>query len=174
MEEREGLDQAHFVFAIHAPFATDKKIHALEVLDAYLANGMSSQLFLEIRERRGLAYAVKSSIEVEKNYSHYTIYVGTMKKAVPEVKKLILQGFQNVKKMTEKDLKEAKERVIGLIDVNSEESLNIMNELVFHEVSTGDALNYYKKEEEIRKVTLKEVKSLAKISSYSTAAIVPK
>ncbi|MCH7567846.1 MAG: insulinase family protein [Nanoarchaeota archaeon] len=173
-EERPGLDQAHFVFAIHAPQANDPKIHVLEVLDAYLANGMSSRLFLEIREKRGLAYAVRSSIDTEKNHSHYSIYVGTTKEAIPEVKKIIIEEFDLASKnMTPVDLKEAQQRLIGLRKVTSEESTNVMNELVFAEISTGNAENYYKYVEEIKKVTLEQVKELAKIDNYSTAAIVP-
>jgi len=87
IEERPGIDQAHLVFAMHAPLPLDPKHSVLEVLDAYLANGMSSRLFLEIREKRGLAYAVQSNIDSEKNYSVYRIYVGTMKEAIEEVKK---------------------------------------------------------------------------------------
>lgn len=55
IEKRKDIDQSHFVFAFHAPKQTEKDYFALEVLDAYLANGMSSRLFLEIREKRGLA-----------------------------------------------------------------------------------------------------------------------
>lgn len=173
-EEREGIDQAHFLFGIHAPLAKDKNFHALEVLDAYLANGMSSRLFLKIREEKGLAYAVKSSINVEPNYSYYSIYVGTTKKAVPEVKKIILEEFENVKNMSEKDFKEAKERVIGLKKISAEESANVMNELLFAEIATGNPENYYKYEEQIKKVSLDDVKNLAKIKKYSTALISPK
>jgi len=176
IEERPGIDQAHFVFAVHAPSATDRKKYVLEVLDAYLANGMSSKLFLEIREKRGLAYAVKSAINTEKNYSYYSIYVGTTKPAVPEVKKLILEGFNSAAiNMTAKDLEESKERLVGLKKVSSEESIGVMNELMFEEL-TSNAEDYYNHESEIRKVTLEQVKSLAKelIKEYSTAAIVPK
>ena len=175
MEERPGIDQAHFVFAIHAPSAAERGRYILEVLDAHLANGMSSKLFLEIREKRGLAYAVKSSINMEKNYSYYSIYVGAEKKAIPEVKKLILEGFNNViKNMTEKDLQEAKQRLIGLRKISSEESINVMNELLFTEIATGNAESYYDYEREINAITLTQVKALAKINKYSTAAIVPK
>ena len=176
VEERNDLDQAHFVFGVHAPLPNDEEHYALEVLDAYLANGMSSKLFLEIREKRGLAYAVKSSIDAEKNYSNYLIYVGTTKEAVPEVKKLILNGFADVEKMTEKELEEAKQRVIGLRDVTSEESSSVMNELMFAELA-GDAGNYYEYEERIRRVDLGSVKRLAKElikKGYSTASVVPK
>lgn len=68
VEERESIDQAHFILAVHAPIVGDKKYPVLEVLDAYLASGMSSRLFLEIREERGLAYSIRSSIDSEKSY----------------------------------------------------------------------------------------------------------
>ena len=152
---------------------TDKNYSALEVLDAYLANGMSSRLFLEIREKRGLAYAVKGSISTEKNYSYYSIYAGTTKQAIPEVKRLILQEFENVKDMTEKNIREAKDQLIGLRRLSKEDSSNVMNDLMFSEVTTK-AEDYYKHEDEIKAVSLAQVKAFAKISSYSTAAIVPK
>lgn len=175
IEERDGLDQAHFLFGVHSPTAGDRENYVLHILDAYLANGMSSRLFLEIREKRGLAYAVSSSAEAEKSYSHYTIYVGTTKEAIPEVKKLILQGFKDIDKMTEKDLKEAKEMLIGLKKVSSEESVSVMNSLIFSEIATK-AEDFYTYEKEINAIRLDEVKKLAKrlIKSYSTAAIVPK
>jgi predicted Zn-dependent peptidase len=174
VEERPGIDQAHFTFAFHAPPADHPDLMALEVLDAYIANGMSSRLFLEIREKRGLAYSVKSSFNVEKNYSYYSIYVGTTKEAIPEVKRLILQEFQDAEKMTAKDLNEAKERIIGLRRIQSEESANVMNELLFAELSEGKAENYYSHDKEIEKVSLEDVKRMARIKNYSTASIVPK
>jgi len=176
-EEREGIDQAHLIFATHAPLATDKKRYILEVLDAYLASGMSSRLFLEIREKRGLAYAVQSSINTEKNYSYYSIYVGTTKPAISEVKKLIIEGFRSINdQMNESNLQESKERLVGLRKVSSEESINVMNELMYEEISTSNARSYYNHEQEISSVTLQQVKDLAKelIKNHSTATIVPK
>ncbi|PXY71380.1 hypothetical protein CXX78_00135 [Candidatus Parvarchaeota archaeon] len=175
-EERTHIDQAHFAFGVHAPMPGEKELYVLDVLDAYLANGMSSRLFLEIREKRGLAYTVKSSLDFEKNYSHYSIYVGTTKEAIPKVKELILKGFEEIEKMTDQDLKESKERLIGLKKVSSEEGINVLNGLIFSEIANGNAEEYYKFEEKINSVTLEEVKTLAKKlpKTYSTAAIVPK
>ena len=77
--------------------------------------------------------------------------------------------------MTESDLTESKERLIGLRKVLSEESSGVMNELMYSELSTSNAQEYYQYEEKINKVTLDQVKDLAKelIKEYSTAAIVP-
>ena len=68
---------------------------------------------------------------------------------------------------------EAKERVIGLNKILSEESTDVMNALVFSELA-GKAEDYYEYEKKINKVTLEQVKKLAKFKNYSTAAIVPK
>lgn len=175
VEERESIDQAHFIIGMHAPLSGTKEHYVLEVLDAYLANGMSSRLFLKIREEKGLAYSVRSSISSEKNYSYYTIYVGTTKEKIEEVKKDIIEEFGKIKDMKEKDLKEAKERVIGLRRISAEESVNVMNELMSAEF-IGDAEEYYNRESKINEVKLDEVKKLAKelIKKYSSAAIVPK
>ncbi len=173
--KREGIDQANFILAMHAPLASDKEHYDLEVLNAYLGSGMSSKLFLTIREDKGLAYSVRGDINAEKNYSYYLVYVGTTRDKVAEVKKLIIEGFDNMKDMTEKDLKEAKERVIGLRKVSREESSRVMNELVFAEL-VGKAEDYYDYENRIMKVKLEDVKKLAKnlIKEYSTACILPK
>ncbi|MEK6889461.1 MAG: pitrilysin family protein [Nanoarchaeota archaeon] len=176
VEEREGIDQAHFIFAVHCPSPRSREFLALQILDAYLGRGMSSRLFLEIREKRGLAYAVQSAIDSERNGPYYAIYVGTTKDKVEEVKEVILDEFKKIKlEMDEKDLEEAKEMLIGLRDVESEESNNTMIELVFEEL-LGNAESYYEFEEKVRGIKLEEVKELAEklIKNYSTASVVPK
>jgi len=175
VEKRGAIDQTHYIFAMHSPLPWSNEYYALEVLDAYLANGMSSRLFLKIREERGLAYAVRSNLNAEKNYSYYSIYVGTKREAVKEVEKLILEEFINVKNLTEKELKESQERLIGLRRVSSEESINVMNELAFAALADKEE-EYYEHERRIKAVTLRDVKELAAklANNYSTAVIVPK
>lgn len=176
IETRDGIDQANFVFAFHSPLIKDKDYAAIEILNSYLASGMSSKLFLKIREEKGLAYTVRGSVNAEKNYSYYSIYVGTTKEAVPLVKKIILEEFSKVEKeMSEKDLEEAKNELIGERQVRSEESVGVMNNLIFYELN-GDASNYYKFDELVKKVKLSDVKKLSKIKEgkYSIVAIVPK
>lgn len=174
-EEREGIDQAQLVIGMHAP-QDDKKQKALEVMNAYLAGGLSSKLFLEIRENHGLAYTVRGSIEREKNYSYYSIYAGTTKEALDKVKSMIIQGIKDVDKMTQSELEESKQRLIGIRRVATEESLNAMQRLIFEEISTGKAEDYYKYDEKIKSVKLEDVKNIAKeiIKSYSVAILKPK
>jgi len=175
VEEKAGIDQAHFYFGMHSPLPNESDFYVLEILNAYLANGMSSRLFLEIREKRGLAYVVRGSIEAERDYSYYLIYVGTTKEAVDEVKEIILDEFEKIKDMSEKDLEEAKERLVGLRKLSAEESSDVMDALLGEELA-GGAEDYYKYDEKIGAVKLEDVKRLAKdlVKKYSTAAVVPK
>lgn len=174
-EEREGIDQAQLLIGMHAP-QEDEKQKALEILNAYLAGGLSSKLFLEIRENHGLAYTVRGSIEREKNYSYYSIYAGTTPEALEKVKNLVIEGFKNVEKMSDKELEESKQRLIGIRRVATEESLNAMQRLIFEEISTGKAENYYNYDEKINSITLSQVKQIAKeiIKNYSVAILKPK
>ena len=174
-EERAGISQSQLVVGMHA-LLDQKKQKTLEVLNTYLAGGMSSKLFLEIREKHGLAYTVRGSIEREKNYSYYSIYAGTTKESLQKVKGMILQGFKDVEKMTQKELDDSKQRLIGIRRIATEESINAMNNLIFEEISTSCAENYYKYDQKINEITLKEVKILAKelIRNYSTVIVCPK
>ncbi len=175
IEEREGIDQAHFLFGVHAPLISDQNYAALKVLNAYLAEGMSSKLFLKIREEKGLAYSVTGNINSEKSYSYYTIYVGTKKEALPEIKKIIFEEFDDIKNLSEKSLEETKQQLIGLKKISAEESTDVMNEILFFELNRK-AEEYYEHEERIKAVSMDQVRKLAVdlVKKYSIAAIVPK
>ena len=175
VDERSGIEQAQLVWANHTD-SDDKTQYALDLLNIYLANGMSSKLFLKIREELGLAYTVRGIVEKEKNYSYYSIYAGTTKESVEKVKELIIQGVKEVSKMTDNDLIEARERLIGLRKVSTEESINTMQKLIFTEIGSGNAEEYYNFEIELKKIKLSDVKNLAKnlLKNYSTACVIPK
>jgi len=92
IEKRKGIDQAHEVLGFHMPKLNEKNRYAAEIFDSVLGGGMSSRLFQEVREKRGLCYAIKSNLEQSKDYSYELIYVGTVKEKVNEIKKIVLNG----------------------------------------------------------------------------------
>ena len=68
--------------AIHDPDCIAPAIHdpdciALKLIDSYLSNGMSSRLFVELREKRGLAYDVSAFYPTRLDTSHFAVYMGT-------------------------------------------------------------------------------------------------
>ncbi len=175
IEKRKGIDQANLVFAYHVPIAKDKKSHAAEVLSTLMAGGMSSRLFSEIREKRNLAYAVKGDSEISKDFAYSFIYVGTMKENVEKVKKIILEEFKEVAgSLTEKELGEVKEQIIGNYHIGMEDSQMQMVNLLLYEID-GNAKTFYDFEKKIRLVKLEDVKKIASeaVKRYSFFALVP-
>jgi predicted Zn-dependent peptidase len=174
IEKRKGIDQANIVFAYHTPKIGEKNEYAALVLNTIMADGMASRLFSEIREKRNLAYVIKGSIDINKNFSYSTIYAGTTPKNVDKVKKLILKEFQKVSKnLTKKELSKAKENHIGNIQISQEDSVGQMFYLINWEISDGNAKKFYELEKNIKKVSLGEVKKLAQIKNYSFFALIP-
>jgi predicted Zn-dependent peptidase len=177
IEKREGIDQANLVFAYHVPLAGDDKSYAAMVLNAITADGMSSRLFSEIREKRNLAYAVKGISNINKTFAYNSIYVGTKKENVEKVKELILKEFEKISKdLDEKELDSVKEQLIGNYQISMEDSQTQLVNLLASEIH-GNAKTFYEFEDKIKKVKLEDVKELAgkvKDRNYSFFALVPK
>ena len=173
IEKRKGIDQANLVLAYHVPLANDKKSYAAKVLSCLMADGMSSRLFNEIREKRNLAYAVKGDSAITKDFAYNLIYVGAMKENVEIVKKLILKEFEKVSKgLGERELKQVKEQLIGNYHISMEESQSQLVNLLCYEVD-GNAKEFYEFEKNIKAVKLEDVKKLSKMKKYSFFALVP-
>jgi len=172
VEKRKGIDQASLAIGIHVPPLSNDKRYCWDIFDAVFASGMSSRLFEEVREKRGLAYSVRSHFDRGKDYGYYVIYVGTTKDKVKKCKEIILKEFKKMSQLSEKEFKEAKEQLIGLRKVGSEESVNVMNCLMHEEVAK-DAKDFYKYEDKIRKVKLEDVRKLGKIKDYSSIELLP-
>lgn len=174
IEKRKGIDQANLVFAYHTPKIGEKGEYAALVLNTIMAEGMASRLFSEIREKRNLAYAIKGDADINKDFSYSTIYAGTTPKNTEKVRKIILKEFKKVSKnLTKKELAKAKENYIGNIQISQEDSVSQMFYLINWEISDGNARKFYELEKNIKKVSLNEIKKLARIKNYSFFALIP-
>lgn len=173
IEKRKGIEQANLIFAYHVPLSTDKKSYAAEVLNTLMAGGMSSRLFMEVRENRNLAYSVKGDSNINKFFAYNAIHIGTDKENLSLVEKLILEEFGKVsKELSEEELNRVKEQVIGNYHLNMEDSQTQLVNLILEEVD-GDASNFYNFEKKVQEVKLEEVRDLAKIDKYSLFSLVP-
>jgi predicted Zn-dependent peptidase len=172
IEKRKGIDQAHEIVGLHMPRLIDKNRYSAEIFDTILGGGMSSKLFQEVREKKGLCYAIKSHLEQSRDYSYMMIYAGTTKDKISEVKKIILKEIKKLENLKQSEFDEAKEKLIGLKEVNKEKCDSTMIELLQEELG-GNSNNYYKYEEEINKVKLSDVKELSKLKGYSFIALLP-
>jgi len=167
MEKRKDVEQANIAIGFHFPFSNNLERSAAEVFSAIFGEGMSSKLFTEVREKRGLAYAVKSFLEMGKNYSYLVIYIGTEKAMVEEVIKICLEEFRKMALISEKELEDGKKQVIGNYEVESEASDNNALHLIMSEIK-GNAEDYYKFKDEIKQVSLEDIKKLAEIKEHAS------
>jgi predicted Zn-dependent peptidase len=177
LEQRSGIDQANLVFAYHVPFSSQRGSFVARVLSAITAEGMSSRLFSEIREKKNLAYSIKGGSDINKRFAYNFIYAGAMKENITKIRKLILEEFKKVsKELDEKELSEIKQQILGHYKISMEDSQNQLIELIASEVH-GKAEDFYEFEEGIKKVNIGEVKKMAakvKEGNYSFFALVPK
>ncbi len=175
IEKRKGIDQVNLVLAFHCPLLGEKGSYAAKVLSVLMGGGMSSRLWAEIREKRNMAYVVSCDSTINRDYSYCVVYVGTKTGNEEKVKKLILEEFEKASKdLTEKELDEVKEQIIGNYHISMEDSVQQMENLLVCE--RNDCVKeYYEFEEHIKKVKLEDVKSIAKSvkNNYSFFALVP-
>jgi predicted Zn-dependent peptidase len=173
IEKRKGIGQTSLVFAYHVPLSTDKKCYAAQILSTLMVGGMSSRLFGEIRDKRNLAYSIRGDTNITKSFSYSTIYAGTKKENIKLIKEIILKEFKEVSEtLTEKELNQVKEQLIGNFHIGMEDSQTQLINLLMNEID-GDAREFYDFEKNIRAVKLEDVKKIARIKKYSFMALVP-
>jgi len=171
-ESRSGLEQANVALGFHFPKASEKDHYVAEIFSAILGEGMSSKLFMEVREKRGLVYGVKSDLDMGKNYGYMVIWAGTDPSKVEEVENICRSEFSKMKDLTQKELDGAKVQVVGNRKVESEGSSDTAVGLIMEEIS-GNAEEYYDYEEKIDEVTLDEIRKLAEIAEFASFSLGP-
>ncbi|WP_052401442.1 M16 family metallopeptidase [Muricoccus aerilatus] len=107
-EERD-LDQVHLLLGFPGPAYGDPMHHPTMLLSTILGGGMSSRLFQEIRERRGLVYSVYSFHSPYRDAGLFTIYAGTGEEQAAELMPATLEELRRVQHdVTEEELARAK------------------------------------------------------------------
>ncbi len=119
------IEQVNLVIGApgYSQLSDDK--YKLSILDNVLGGSMSSRLFQEIREKRGLAYSVGSYSQSYREGGYFGVYSGTSPKTAEQVIELVRAEFKNVRQnnITEKELERAKNQFRGSI-VMSQEGMN--------------------------------------------------
>ncbi len=117
-------DQTHLLMGFRAFSMFNSDRHALSLLGNILGGGMSSRLFSEIREKRGLAYYVRAGAEMNTDTGYLYANAGIEHNNLSKTITLILKEFKKitVKKITLKELKKVKEFVKGRTQMSLESS----------------------------------------------------
>lgn len=115
-------DQANLILGVEGYSRYDKKRHAARLLSIILGEGMSSRLFLQVRERRGLAYHVSCSHDPMIDTGCFTAYAGLKLEKVEEGLSVIRAELERTvnEKVTDEELEKAKEILRGRLALRSE------------------------------------------------------
>ncbi len=159
------IEQVNLVLGApgYSQLSDDK--YNLSILDNILGGSMSSRLFQEIREKRGLAYSIGSYSQSYREGGYFAVYSGTSPATAEQVIDLVKTEFVNVRNnnITEKELERAKNQFRGSI-VMSQESMNSRmmrmgrNELVYDRVLPIDEI--------MGKITAVTCDDIAKVADY--------
>ena len=88
------LEQAHFTFALEAPHYRDEAVYTAQVYAIALGGGMSSRLFQEVREKRGLCYTIFAQTGAFSDTGMLTIYAGTSAGQIGELANLTMDEIR--------------------------------------------------------------------------------
>ena len=135
IDERD-LEQVHFCLGTTALSLSSPDRYKSYLLSVILGGGMSSRLFQEIREKRGLAYSVYSYLNSYADTGSLVVYAGTGKDAINEVLSLVLKEFDKLKEgeLEETELYTAKEQLKGNLLLCLESSDSRMSKLAKEEI----------------------------------------
>ncbi|MEY4102396.1 MAG: hypothetical protein RIR88_530 [Actinomycetota bacterium] len=157
------IEQANIMIGVPGIVITDERRVVQTVLNSILGGGMSSRLFQEIREKRGLAYSVFSFASSYSDSGVFGLYAGTSPKKAPEVADLLLSEFHKVASsgITADELARAKGQLAGASALALEDTDSRMSRLGKAEISMGEFNDYDAALALLQEVTVERVGALA-------------
>jgi predicted Zn-dependent peptidase len=140
--EDRPTEQAHLVLGTHGIARDDERRWALSVLNNALGGGMSSRLFQEVRENRGLAYSVYSYASHHHDTGMFGVYAGCAPSKVDEVLQVCRAELDAVaaKGLTDEEITRAKGQLRGSLVLGLEDSGSQMTRIGKAELVHGDVL----------------------------------
>jgi len=158
------LEQVHLCLGGEAPHLSSPLRFAAAVLNTILGGNMSSRLFQEIREKRGLAYSVYSFLSPYTDAGLLGIYAGTGPQEVRRVLKIMGREIVKIQRgeVSKRDLNETKEHLAGGILLSAENTDSRMMRLAKNEFVFGRHVPYEEVLSEVQKVTKEEVVAVAR------------
>jgi predicted Zn-dependent peptidase len=159
----KDLEQVHICLGTEGVHTTDPRRHACVLLNVVLGGNMSSRLFQEVRERRGLAYAIYSFASSFCDTGVLGVYVGVSKLNTEEVLRLITREMNRLKEepVDGAELRNAKEHIKGGLYLATESTETQMTRLANNEIVFGRDIPLEELVGEIEKVTAKDLMALA-------------
>jgi predicted Zn-dependent peptidase len=161
--KRRSTEQAHICLGTNGLDRTDPDRFAFLVVNTALGGGMSSRLFQEVREKRGLAYSVYSYHAQYTEAGLFTCYAGTTPARAHEVIGLVRRQLADVRdgELTREEFERAKGHVKGSMVLSLEDPGGRMSRLGKSEIAHGEILSVNESLRRIERVTLDDANRVA-------------
>ncbi|MDP2838249.1 MAG: pitrilysin family protein [Candidatus Moranbacteria bacterium] len=156
-------DQTQLIVGVRAYSMYHQDRYALSVLSVILGGGMSSRLFMAVRERRGLAYSVHTMVESFHDAGYLATQAGVEHENLEKTVQVILDEYKkiSVEQVEKEELTKAKEYIKGKMAMGLEGSDDVVEYLVTQEVIRGEIVLPKEKAKLIDTVTAEDVLRVA-------------
>ena len=136
---KKELEQVHLCIGTTAYPQAHADRYAFYILNTVLGGSMSSRLFQNVREKRGLVYSISSGVAAYSDAGAFTIYAGTSLDSVDEVVRLTLEELRRMKgePLPEVELRRAKDHLKGSLMLSLESTGSRMNHIARQEIYFG-------------------------------------
>lgn len=161
--ERKKTDQVQLMLGFPGFSYNHKDAHSLMVLSVIMGGTMSSRLFIQIRERKGLAYRVRAMSESFEDTGYFAVQAGLDKQRIYEALEAIKDELVLVKKkgVTGEELRRAKDNIRGRLILKFERPSSYLSYLMSQEILTNRIDDLEQMLSKIERVKLKDVKRVA-------------
>ncbi len=157
------LEQSHLCLGASSYPQNHEDRYASYLLNTILGGAMSSRLFQNVREKRGLAYAVFSGLSAYRDAGSFTVYAGCSNEAVGEVVDLVVEELKAVKQnpVTEAELQRGKDHLKGSLMLSLENTASRMSHLARQEIYFDRQVGLDETLEGINQVSASDVQRVA-------------
>lgn len=161
--DKRSIEQTNLIVGFNAPGYRDKRRYALKLLARILGGSMSSRMFSEIRESKGLAYAIDTSYGGYDEIGSIETYAGIANENLKQVIEAIIEEYKKIKHepVSDQELARAKEITKGIIKISFEDSEELADEFVTSELDEGRVLTPEEIIDHYMNVTVADVQEVA-------------
>lgn len=160
--ETKDIEQAHFCLALPGLSLVSPRRFTLDLLNVILGEGMSSRLFVEIRDKLGLAYSIHSYVDHLLDTGSMLVYAGVEPGKLQVAIEAVLGQLSQLKeKIPESEIVKAKELSKGRLLLRMEDSRNVAGWIGGQEILTGRILSLEQIVSIIDAITAEDLKQIA-------------
>ncbi len=161
--QSRNLEQSHIVLGFEGVARTDKNYYSAQILATLMGGGMSSRLFQEVREKRGLVYSIYSFHNSHSDTGQFIIYAGTGPDKLPELIPVICNEIKKISSTINKnELERAKAQIRSTTLMSRESMMNRADQNAKSIFMHGRIVNT---DEIISNINAVDITSLEKISN---------